>query len=506
MLAIIVRAVPPNMDEYVHYHPLACAAFPLAELHTFRAGCDGRLDLAPFGRWLPLRSYRYIGASTALWYLPLYELWPSRHGPRLLGVVSLLLAASGIARLARVPWRIAWLACALCVPLAFLLVVDTGPVGYQVACTAWAAVLLRFVLTRETGATELAASALLGLLLFLGVEQKPFFAYQLPGIALLGVVLARMEDRERGHRWSVTGVAVRLAPAGIVLATLTVLLLGAETRRGYPYLYDLTRVGGTIPLLDVAAQLEHLRSSNVLHYVTDFRGFGHRVYGFRPGPAHWATLLYWIAGAVAVGAALRVSPEPGALARRLVACGVAFLGTLALVNLNRLVWGGHHVIGAWPFLVAALAFALGDAWTAGRRWTVLAVLVVLALSQAWVLHGILARRPDPVSSWDLVAIHDYLDESGLARENVVVVLDWGSYYVKSLYGPREQLVTYLEPLRERAEARRLRALARRVGRKLAVVRRRDTSADLAVVEAELPRLARREVPGAAGEWELWVAQ
>jgi hypothetical protein len=111
-----------------------------------------------------------------------------------------------------------------------------------------------------------------------------------------------------------------------------------------------------------------------------------------------------------------------------------------------------------------------------------------------------------VSSWDLVAIHDYLDESGLARENVVVVLDWGSYYVKSLYGPREQLVTYLEPLRERAEARRLRALARRVGRKLAVVRRRDTSADLAVVEAELPRLARREVPGAAGEWELWVAQ
>ncbi|MEW6273419.1 MAG: hypothetical protein AB1689_29415 [Thermodesulfobacteriota bacterium] len=200
----------------------------------------------------------------------------------------------------------------------------------------------------------------------------------------------------------------------------------------------------------------------------------------------------------------------GGAARRAgrVACALAFGVTLALVNSNRLAWGGHHVIGAWPFPIAALAFALHACWTAGRRGTVWVLVVVLAATQAWLLRGILARRPDPVSSWDLVAIHEHLDASGLAESHVIVALDWGSYYVKSLYGPREQLVTWVEPLRERADARRLRELARRVSRRLAVVRRRETSADPALLAAEAPRLARRDVPGVApdADWQLWVEE
>lgn len=196
-VVLLVVAVPPNMDEYVHYHPIACGAFPLAEEHVFRAGCDGRLDLRVLGTWLPLRSYRYAGSSTAAWYLPLYLLWPSRHGVRLLGIGSLVLLATGLARLVRLPWSVAWLLCASCLPVVFLLVVDTGPVGFQVALAVWAVVLLRHVLTARPGARSLATSALLGVLLFLGVEQKPFFVYQLPAIGFLGVVLAGTTDPGR---------------------------------------------------------------------------------------------------------------------------------------------------------------------------------------------------------------------------------------------------------------------------------------------------------------------
>ncbi|HEY8516061.1 MAG TPA: hypothetical protein VIS07_11155 [Candidatus Binatia bacterium] len=505
----IVFAVPPNMDEYVHYHPIACAAFPLAALHDLRAGCDGRLDLALFGHFLPLRAYRYAGASTALWYWPLYELFPSRHGPRLLGVVSLFLTSLGIARLARVPWRVAWLAGAFCVPLAFTMIVDTGPVGYQVVATVWGVVLVRFLVSQEEGvarARVLAASVLLGLGLFLAVEKKPFFVYQLPGLALLGLVLGRLDARAADGRPGLVVAAARLVPAGLVLAILVAILVHAETRRGYPYLYDLTRVGSSIPLTDLAAQLEHLRTSHLLEYLTDFRTFGHRVFGFHPGAPEPATVVWWLLVVLAAALGLRASSERRGLALRLVACVLAALVTLVLVNLNRLTWGGHHVIGAWPFLVAGLAFALQAVWRAGRRGTVAVLLLALAATQAWVLRDTLARRPDPVSSWDLVAIHDHLDASGLAEDHVVVALDWGSYYVKSLYGPREQLVTWVEPLREREEARRLRALARRTGRKLAVIRRRDTSADLALLESELPPLERHDVPGTApdADWQLWL--
>ncbi len=207
VVALVVLAVPPNMDEYVHYHPIACAAFPLAEEHVFRAGCDGRLDLRVLGAWLPLRSYRYAGSSTAAWYLPLYLLWPSRHGVRLLGVGSLVLLAAGVVRLVRLPWWVAWLLCASCLPVVFLLLFDTGPVGFQVALAAWAVVLLRYVLTAELGARSLATGALLGVLLFLGVEQKPFFVYQLPAIGFLGLVLARYDEARGAPR----GLAPRLA-------------------------------------------------------------------------------------------------------------------------------------------------------------------------------------------------------------------------------------------------------------------------------------------------------
>jgi hypothetical protein len=231
------------------------------------------------------------------------------------------------------------------------------------------------------------------------------------------------------------------------------------------------------------------------------------VYGFNPLELAPATALYWLAIAALVVAGLRAAVRPRALALVLGASGAAFAGTLVLVNLNRLTWGGHHVVGACAFLLVGLAFASRALWSAGARRAVLVLLAVALLAAAGSLRGIVARPPHPLSSWDLVAIHEHLDvPGGLAQDHVVVALDWGSYYLKSLYGPREQLVVYVDPLRDRAEVRRLRALARRHARKLAFVRRRQTSADWNVLATEIPTLARQDVPGVGrdADWQLWV--
>lgn len=100
------------------------------------------------------------------------------------------------------------------------------------------------------------------------------------------------------------------------------------------------------------------------------------MYGFHPAAVHPATAAYWLACLVTAGVALRSAPRPGRLLGVLAACLAAGAGTLWLVNLNRVVWGGHHAVGAWPFLLAALGFALRALLDAGRRRYVLAFLAV----------------------------------------------------------------------------------------------------------------------------------
>jgi hypothetical protein len=130
----------------------------------------------------------------------------------------------------------------------------------------------------------------------------------------------------------------------------------------------------------------------------------------------------------------------------------------------------------------------------------------MVMSQLALERELTARPIHPFSSPDRDAIHAYLDESGLARSSVIVVLDWGSYYVKSLYGPPEQLVVYVEPLRVPLDVVSLRRLAELLDRRLVFVARRDSRSPVDRLRSELPGVARVPVPGArpSPEWELWV--
>src|SRR5262249_23282580 len=135
--AAIMFGVPPNMDEYLPYQPLACRSFPGAGLHVFRDGC-GLYDLRlPGGAWLPLRSYWYIGAASSAFYWPLYQIWPHYLSGRVLGVVSLLLVVVGASRLTGSGWALSLLVLGLFFPLAYQVIADTGPVGFQCVLVFW---------------------------------------------------------------------------------------------------------------------------------------------------------------------------------------------------------------------------------------------------------------------------------------------------------------------------------------------------------------------------------
>jgi len=82
------RAIPYNMDEFVHYHALGCASAPRSrELPLIRDGC-GHFDLRlPFTAVpLPLRAYSYIGSLPAAPFYPFWKVLDDqvRKGTRIL--------------------------------------------------------------------------------------------------------------------------------------------------------------------------------------------------------------------------------------------------------------------------------------------------------------------------------------------------------------------------------------------------------------------------------------
>jgi len=125
------RAIPYNMDEFVHYHALGCATAELSRhLPLIRDGC-GYYDLSvPFTSTpLPLRSYVYIGSLPSLPFYPLWRVVRVPAAARLQGAIFFLLWLWLATRLLRVR-PVALVTASLVFPLFLAtFVVDEGPVG-----------------------------------------------------------------------------------------------------------------------------------------------------------------------------------------------------------------------------------------------------------------------------------------------------------------------------------------------------------------------------------------
>jgi hypothetical protein len=463
------RVVPFDMDEFVAYHALGCAAFPLSrQYHVYREGCQ-EYGLKPplLPSFLPLRSYAYIGSLPVL---PFYPFWRALKDPlaaRVQGALLFLVALHLLARLLGVGFFRALLA-ALVFPLfAAAFLVDTGPVGLCLVLLLAALVLIRASLEASRPAQGIGSAAAAGFCCFLGVWIKPVFAWGLPGLGVAAAFWAFRSSRTRSLPRTAQALlaflAAFLAPTAWLLLSVTV--------EGTPY-YEVLRLG--------RFSLEPQAVGTVATGLAGYLGNGARVI---PRSLFWPEsrldLLPAVLGAGLLARGL-VSQRRGEVVSWL---GAALL-TFGVTVLSGRALAAHHLVFTLAFLVLALASALGAPGEA-RGWARgAASLVALFLaSLLWRLPGV---SVDPRSNFAKDRLLSFVRESGLDRRVVQLHASWGTYYIAHLFGDPSQAVLFSRKFaRDPGYLAQARSLADKEGRAVLLITGEPERLDKDAIEGVL---------------------
>ena len=445
------RAIPYNMDEFVHYHALGCASAPRSrELPLIRDGCgyfDLRLPLAAAP--LPLRAYSYIGSLPAVPFYPFWKLLADPVAARVQGAFFFFLWAALAARLLRVRAS-AIVTAGLVFPVWLVtFVVDEGPVGLSALLLLLALAAARRALASPRPGASAAWAAGSGLALFLGLWTKLVFAWWLPAF----LVFAVEEARRRGL--SLATLARRRAPtllAGALAALLpTALLLASTDRDGRPYAAVLWRGNLSAEPGDVEAVAVRL-----VRYVTDGSLAAPRNLTLPSWPVDLLPLVLSVA---LLGVGWRWSGR-----RREIAtwAGLSAL-TFAFVASSGYSRWPHHF--AFPLLLLVFALALCvDRLPA--RWRFAVVLVVALFWATLVVRLPLAAYPVD-SSPDKDRLLAAVREKGLDRSTLQLHTSWGTSYTAQLFGDPERMVVYARgAVEDPARLRQVAGLARGARRPL----------------------------------------
>jgi len=471
------RAIPYNMDEFVHYHALGCATAELSRhLPLIRDGC-GYYDLSlPFTFTpLPLRSYAYIGSLPSLPFYPLWRVVRDPVAARLQGAIFFLLWLWLATRLLRVR-PVALVTASLVFPLFLAtFVVDEGPVGLSALLFVGALLATRRSLdtTERRGAVGWAVLA--GVLLFLGLWVKLVFAWWLPAFA----VFAFEEVRRRSPS---TGEGVRRHTGAILAGLLalllpTLVLLASVDREGRPYAVALRGSGVSTEPDAVEAVAIGLG-----RYVADASLVAPRNLALPSWPVD---VLPAVLSAVILGLGLWRGPGR----RREMAGWVALSAlTFGLVASSRHSRWPHHFAFPLLLLVLALATALDGLRPRAR----LAVATLAVVFWATLAVRLPARSSPAASSPEKDQLLALVRARGLDRESLQLHTSWGTYYIAQLFGDPVRLLVYMRGAPD--DPRRLeeaRALARAHGRTVLLISaRRWERIQTPAVEATLGRPVR----------------
>ncbi len=485
-LLLVLIFLPSNMDEFLPYHVISCDYYPNAELHTLREPCDSSYDLNLWGLTLK-RAYFYVGSWSSWLYYPLFLLIPHPISHKLLGAIFFLVILWLTNRLEQDHSKQSWwlLRLAISFPILYQLVFDTGPVRWGLLVLFGSPLLIKYIQQQRNIIFNLAIQLLLGITVFLAVEDKPFFLYLVP--SLVCVCLA----------YNCTSIkdAVKLLSntilASLVFVTLTgIYLFGAKVGE-VSYFEHLSRFSGDRSWQRAWEVLQLNLSHLTNWYLCAHRnwsavGFVHDV------NAHLGiTLLELVLFSL-----WKVRHQFNH--SRAIWLSLALLcSTLIFLSMQN-VWAGHHFIFSYAILFLLFNHCLNYASCNIKQ----IFLVLTSLYAIFISLQFLFTQPFVEASREREHIFSYLAQPEIGQSYVIVHNNWGTYYQSALYGDRQQLVIYAEPMGE-AEVARIVEVSRGLDRGVLIVCRGDKCNANTLHNQFQKQFTFMPVALPTQEWQVW---
>ncbi len=490
--------VPLNMDEYVSYQTLACLTHPFSKENTFNCPCAA-FYLRVLGRFrLPLLSYDYIGSLSSLLYAPLYFVWPSPVSARLTGVIALLVQALVLGRMFRFSPAAAFCCLLLFAPYSFVHIADTGPVAFQTTSVFLVCYLLRrWLLCRRRGRRALLAAAA-GLVIALGCWVKPTYFFVSFGLAATAFAVGWLAlARRHGDR------IFRLLEYGLLTAAAALpalLIYQAERPNGGPYLPVLS--SQYVPSQIVLTDLGRRFTENVFPFLINPLAAVSPCFDVHPELPALGVAVFALGCGLVLGGAFRRRACRRHRAEVLFNAAL-FASALLLVATNVYAKSMHHAVLAYPFAILAAARSIRLLPPGFPARAVLPLFLALQTPVFALFPSMLEASRQAGSCKPYAArLNDDLNEH-CASDSVIACADWGIYFIKALYGPREQVVLSLRPSDDPTQLPRAAAVARRFHRDLTLVGLRNNPELTAWLRSFHPDVAARTGPGDGSPWRIW---
>jgi hypothetical protein len=306
-----------------------------------------------------------------------------------------------------------------------------------------------------------------------------FVVFALP--LLLVLVVLRVKEVSFNAKSLYGGVII-----GAVSMSLCWGLLHLNTRQGVEYISVLEANSSYLQMSEWQSLLERFLRFFVNFFLTPQQYF-HRAFAFPAGDlfsfapslaAQWEQfqqnpIAIFMLGLLLTLGVFLWTKDRKSFSWLLLLTGASLLALIA-VAMVRHSWGGHHVI------FAHLILATGLAWTLFHchpkcRIVVAIVLVTYNLLPSYFIFSAPNRQILAHSTQSRFEVFDYVDEPAFASNHMTVHLNWGTYYLDALFGPKDQLVVYVDPFNESAHFDYLQKQATSLHRKLAFLGLSDTS-------------------------------
>ena len=493
--------VPFNMDEFLSYHVLACYYYPLNKLNTFTQACRCH-DLAPFGNYyLPIRSNLYVGGSLlSLVYYPLFKLWPSPYSARLLVLIFLFLQAFILHRIFRVNLLLSFILLLFCMPYAFQHMVDTGPIIFHTISIFLVYYLMQRWKLSLKGDSHGSWNypALIGIVLFLGIYLKLAYFFILPSILILLGYCFFWDEPALGSLLRLKRVKIG-GHVLLLIATLCVpslILLNSRDRDNDRYYSIITR-SEKIGISEPGELLSHFW--DLCRYLTDPFESAQRIF-ICPGarmPLGGMLLAGTIIALLIYG--ITQCRKKGIGYGFIIVNILLFFLALVLMAKTKEEVLMHHVVLCFPFIILAI-FYIYSRFRADRFvvWMV-AVFLMVNLSLYWHLTTFRSHRySHPSNARVINLIHERY-----SNEYVIVIVDWGLYFMQALYGDKNQCVIWIEQWDSREKNTGIKEVLHTTNRKAFFVGFWDSQQKWNIIKQRFPDLVQLKTDIDTGEWIMW---